>query len=408
MSVSGSRQSPVTSRALGKTSARAVASDATGKLQLVGRAELAQCEAWPRAFAAHRKDHRFYELVEDTLPDGFDYRYLALSDGRGAVRAVQPCFVLDQDLLAGAGPRTTAFIRQLRRLWPRLLVLRTLMVGCVAGEGHLDGEPAAFQECARVLAEGLPAQARALRAPLIVLKEFPSAYREPLAPLLQHGFTRIPSLPMTRLNIRYRDFDEYMHKALNSSQRRKLKKKLEAADAADPPLRMSVTDNLGALAAEVYPLYLAVFQRSALRFEKLTPAFLAEIGARAPDKVRFFIWRQAERIVAFSLCMLEGSSFFAEYVGFDYAVAFDLHLYHRCVRDMTSWAIAGGFREFRSSGLNYDPKLHLRHWLDPIDLYVRHLSPPVNALLSLVLPLIEPTRQDPVLERFPNYADLRT
>ena len=102
----------------------------------------------------------------------------------------------------------------------------------------------------------------------------------------------------------------------------------------------------------------------------------------------------------------DGASFFAEYVGFDYAVALDLHLYHRCVRDMTTWAIANGYGEFRSSALNYDPKLHLRHRLDPIDLYVRHVSPPVNALLRFVLPLIEPTRQDPILRRFPNYADL--
>jgi hypothetical protein len=30
---------------------------------------------------------------------------------------------------------------------------------------------------------------------------------------------------------------------------------------------------------------------------------------------------------------------------------------------MTSWAIANGYKWLRSSGLNYDPKLHLRHLL---------------------------------------------
>ena len=28
---------------------------------------------WSRAFAGERKDHRFYELIEDTLKDGFSY-----------------------------------------------------------------------------------------------------------------------------------------------------------------------------------------------------------------------------------------------------------------------------------------------------------------------------------------------
>jgi hypothetical protein len=90
----------------------------------------------------------------------------------------------------------------------------------------------------------------------------------------------------------------------------------------------------------------------------------------------------------------------------DYSIALDLHLYHYAVRDMISWAISRGYKWLRSSGLNYDPKLHLRHQLDPIDLYVRHTSVIANAVLRLVLPLIEPTRFDPVLKKFPNYRDL--
>ena len=102
---------------------------------------------------------------------------------------------------------------------------------------------------------------------------------------------------------------------------------------------------------EIYPLYLNVFARSPLQFEKLTKEFLAEIGARMPDKTLFFVWR----------------------------VAFKLHLYYRVFNDVVEWAIANGYREFHSGSLNYDPKWHLRESLDPIDLYVRRISPPINA-----------------------------
>jgi hypothetical protein len=76
-------------------------------------------------------------------------------------------------------------------------------------------------------------------------------------------------------------------------------------------------------------------------------------------------------------------------------------------RDMVSWAITNGYKEFRSSGLNYDPKLHFRHLLDPIDLYVRHTSRVVNAALKLLLPLLDPTRYDATLRKFANYRELR-
>lgn len=104
--------------------------------------------------------------------------------------------------------------------------------------------------------------------------------------------------------------------------------------------------------------------------------------------------------------MVQETALYAEYIGLDYTVAHDLHLYHWMYRDMVSWAIANGYKEFRSSGLNYDPKLHLRHLLDPTDLYVRHTSRIVNQALRIFLPLLEPTRYDSTLRKFANYDDL--
>jgi hypothetical protein len=374
------------------------------KVEVVSRAELPRVP-WASAFAGRRKDHRYYELVEDTLAQGFEHGYFVIREARGEVRAVQPFVVLDQDLVQGVGSGARRLIEATRRLWPRFLVLRTLMIGCVAGEAHLDGHPASHCANAADLAAAILERARELRAPLIVLKEFPMEYRKSLQCFLDRGFSRIPSMPMTRLDIDYVDFDDYMKRALNSATRRKLRKKFRVAAMA-PPIEMSIVSDISPYIDEIYPLYLRVYERSKLRFERLTKAYFCDIGRRMPDKASFFIWRQNEKIVAFSLCMFEGPSFYPEYVGFDYSIAFDVHLYHYVVRDMISWAIAHGFKQLRSSGLNYDPKLHLRHRLDPIDLYVRHRSPSINAVLKRILPWIEPTRHDPVLRKFPNFDEL--
>jgi hypothetical protein len=67
----------------------------------ISRDELRTCEAWPIAFAAQRKDHRYYEIIADTIRDHFEYGYFAISDASGRVLAVQPYFLLDQDVLEG-------------------------------------------------------------------------------------------------------------------------------------------------------------------------------------------------------------------------------------------------------------------------------------------------------------------
>jgi Acetyltransferase (GNAT) domain len=375
-------------------------------ISVVSRAELSGCAPWTSTFADQRKDYRYYEILDDTLRGDFAYRYFAIADNNGRVRAIQPFFLVDQDILEGLDAERIHWISLIQRFYPRFLKLRTLMVGCSAGEAHLAAtENLPVDIVAETLSNGIIKQARSLNAQLIVLKEFPSRYRRVLHCFLQRGFVRAPSMPMTMLDIGYDSFDAYMTKALRSSTRKKLRKNLDATGGVSD-IHMSVTDDATSFVDEIYPLYLQVFERSRMRFEKLTKDFFRQLGQRMNDKVRFFAWRRGNMLVAFSLCMVQGDSLYAEYVGFDYAVALDLHLYHYVVRDMISWGISRGYKWFRSSGLNYDPKLHMRHRLDPIDLYVRHTSALANAIFRLALPWIVPARYDATLKLFPNYKEL--
>jgi hypothetical protein len=391
-----------------RRSARAEPNLPEGRVDVAARAELGRLREWRDAFADLRKDHRYYELVEDTIAQDFEYRYFVVRDAHGGVLAIQPFLLLDQDLLAGAGESIGALAGLLRRFWPRFLLVRTLMIGCAAGEGHLDGgrggDESRERASARLLAGAVLRHARALRAPLIVLKEFPANYRSALECFLARGFARVPSMPMTRLDIDYPSFEDYLQRALSRKTRRDLRLKFRAAEQA--PIELELRTDVTPVIDELYPLYLQVYGRSRMRFETLTKTYFCEIGRRMPDKVRFFVWRQNGRAVAFSLCMIEGDAIYAEYLGLDYAVALELHLYHYAVRDVVRWGIAHGCKSFRSGGLNYDPKLHMRHRLDPLDLYVRHTSTPVNAVLRRILPLLEPTRRDKTLRKFANFAEI--
>lgn len=385
---------------------RDAASVSRGRVEVTLRSELAHCRRWSHSFEGKRKDHRYYEIVEDTIRQGFDYRYFVIKDENGDIFAVQPFFLVDQDLLVEVRHNFARLICLIRRLWPRFMCVHTIMVGCAAGEGHVDNpESLPPYSQLRLLASNIVAQARQLGASLIVLKEFPAKYRPALQCFLQCGFTRVPSLPMTKLNIEYASFDEYMDKALNSATRTKLRRKFRVAAQA-PPIDLTVVNDIASEIDSIYPLYLQVYERSQLHFEKLTKEYFRRLGRIMPDKVRFFLWRQNSKIIAFTLCMIEGDDIYAEYIGFDYSLALDLHLYHYAVRDMITWSIANGYKQFRSSGLNYDPKLHLRHLLDPIDLYVRHRSKIINVTIRWLLPLIEPTRHDKVLQKFSNYREL--
>jgi Acetyltransferase (GNAT) domain len=136
---------------------------------------------------------------------------------------------------------------------------------------------------------------------------------------------------------------------------------------------------------------LNVYERSKLHTDKTV---FCRLGTMMPDKVRFFVWWRNGKAVAFCDCMVHGDTMFAEYLGLDYSVALKLQLYHYIFRNLVRWAIASGYKGIQNGALNYDPKLHFRHRLDPIDLYVKHTSIIINAIMRLALPLLEPTRHN--------------
>ncbi|MEY2542684.1 MAG: hypothetical protein QOE81_145, partial [Verrucomicrobiota bacterium] len=121
---------------------------------------------------------------------------------------------------------------------------------------------------------------------------------------------------------------------------------------------------------------------------------------------RFFIWRQSDKIIAFSLCLICGDTIYDECLGLDYEVALDLHLYFYTMRDVIRWAIDQRLGYYCSGPLNYDPKLHLGHQLAPLDLYVLHTRKWLNPIFGVALKYLEPTRHDPILKKFPNADQL--
>ncbi len=361
--------------------------------------EVRDLEAWKQAFASKAKDYRFYEIAEETLQPGFDHRYLILKDQAGAIRAIQPIFFVQQNLIEGV-PALRAPVEFVRKFFPRFLTMRVLMVGNAGGAGDLaDGDE---KWIARALSETLPVYARREKASLIAFKDFPTKYRDSLGLM---NFTRVPSMPMTQLSLRFKDFDEYFSR-LSKATRKDLRRKFRRAEKL-PALELEVVTDITPYVDEILPLYLQVHERSPMKFETLTRNYFRSLGQRMPDRVRFFLWRQNGKIVAFSLALVHNGAIYDDYLGMDYEVALDLHLYFLTFRDIITWAIANGLTSYRSSPLNYEPKLHLDCELLPLDLYVMHTSKFLNAFFRRILPLLEPTRHDRVIARFPNANEIR-
>jgi predicted N-acyltransferase len=376
-----------------------------GVARINSLAELQNCDAWKRAYQDKCKDHRYYEIVDETLEGDFEHHYLILEDNSGNIRGVQPVFFVRQNLIEGIRGRIRSVVDRVRKKFPRFLTMRVLMVGCAAGAGDLgvcnEKDEA---RVAKALSASLRTYARQNGASLVVLKDFPAKYRLALESLSSNGYARIPSMPMTRLALPYRDWDEYF-RTLSKATRKDLRRKFRKAERA-PKINMEIVGDIAPHIDEIYPLYLQVHERSLLKFETLTKDFFRAIGQRMPERARFFLWRQSGKIVAFSLCLIYEGAIYDECIGLDYGVALDLHLYFYTLRDIISWSLQQGLKYYYSNPLNYGPKLHLRCELVPLDLYVMHTNTVLNPIFRRMIKYLGPTRHSRFLRRFPNADQL--
>ena len=377
-----------------------------GVAKIISLADLQNCDEWPRAFRNKCKDHRYYEIVEETLDGNFEHHYVVLEDDSGTVRAIEPVFFVRQNLVQGVLGKIRSVVELIRKRFPRFLTMRVLMVGCAAGTGDLGACDENNETwVANALRASLRTYARQNKASLVVLKDFPAKYRATLATFTSSNYARIPSMPMTRLALHpFQDWDDYFC-TLSKATRKDLRRKFRKAERA-PKIDMEVVDDITPWVDEIHPLYLAVHERSPLKFETLTKNYFRALGRRMPDRAHFFIWRQNSRIVAFSFCLICDNAMYDECMGLDYSVALDLHLYFYTLRDVITWSLQERLKYYYSNPLNYEPKLHLDCELVPLDLYVMHTNAFLNPIFRRAIKYLGPTRQDPVLRRFPNADQL--
>jgi len=362
-------------------------------------------DAWKHAFQNKCKDHRYYELIEETLANDFEYHYVVLEESAGKIRGIQPILFVRQNLIEGMRGPFRAVVDLVRKILPRFLTMRVLMVGCAAGAGELGALSSEDEKfVAKGLGEMLRDYAKANKASLVVFKDFPASYRETLAVLSERGYARVPSMPMTRVGLSFQNFDEYLG-TLGYISRKSLRRKFRKTERA-AKIDIEVLNDVSPIIDQIFPLYLQVHEKSSMKFENLSKEFFVDIAKEMPERTRFFIWRIEGTIVAFSLCLVCGDTIYDECLGLDYAVALDLHLYFYTMRDVIRWAIDQKLRYYVSGPLNYDPKLHLGHELAPLDLYVRHTRAWLNPIFSIALKFLEPTRHDPILKKFPNADQL--
>jgi uncharacterized protein len=362
---------------------------------------------WADCFPPPHEGRWWYLALERArLEDQFKFAYAVISrDGEPV--GIAPAFRMDLPLEIVLPDAIAPAVKWIGQMIPALRYERTLFIGSpCAEEGTIGLVPGV------TLADVLPALTAAVeargaedRVAMMVFKDMPDtlAVTFQTSPATAGRFFQVPSFPGTDMPTIPASFDVYLA-GLSGNQRYQLRKKLKASRAAlDLTVEVLQGPDTG-VQAEIWALFMQTYDKAKTRFEKLNPAFFAELAA--VPSTHFVVLRRREggAMVAFMLCYFEGTCATNKFIGIDYTLGDKTFLYFRLFEEFLRWAQSRGATSLRSGQTGYRAKFDLGHEPVPLSNFARHRIGVVHWLYKTVGSSISWSTLDPDLK---NYLEAR-
>ncbi len=349
---------------------------------------------WNQVFPRVLEGYDFFRALDQSGFKEFTFYYILVYQDQ-ALAAATTCFLMSYPLDTTVRGLFKTMAALIKKFLPEILNLKALICGMPLGPGQIGmvGNPekvlAAILGCMEEIA-------RKEKVPILAFKDFGLSYTGELDPLQSQGFYKFLSLPNTEMNIHFKDFEDYLgtlSKATRYDLRRKFKK-VDGQIKIDLEIRTELNRSIE---EEVFGLFQQTASRGEIQFEKTPREFFGVISRTMGVQVRYFLWRIDQKLVAFTLCLVSHDRLIDYYLGLDYPLAHQYHLYFVRFRDLLSWCIEHKIKKYEMGSTCYEPKKRLDFKLIPLYVYAKHRNPYWNPFFKLLCRLLKPENFDETL-----------
>ena len=339
----------------------------TLRTRVVRKIEHVSFEEWNSVFPNVLEGYHFFKTLDESDFDQFSFYYILIYDGKRLVGAA-PCFSTDYSLDTSINGRLRRISNAIRKIVPNLFSIKTLVCGIPMGQGQI-GITSDPQVVFEAILRRMEQLARKIHAHLLAFKDFDQSYTAILGPLQKNGFLKVNSLPSTELVVSFSNFDEYL-KTLSGATRYDLRRKFKKISTVN--IERTIVDALDDRTLDdAYRLYCQIVERHEMTFEIIPAKFFKLISQNMPHQVKYFLWRVDGKLVAFFLCLVSDTLLMDYFLGLDYAVAYQYHLYFVKFHDVMDWCITHGIKKYEMGISGYEPKRRLGFDFVPLYLYVK-------------------------------------
>lgn len=349
-------------------------------------------EAWAKVYPQVLESYYFFKTLQESGLEQFEWHYILIYEAKELV-GIAPCFIMHYPLDTTVQGPLKFLCLKIKKRFPHFMELKALVGGLPMGQGRI-GVARNPQAVVRAICKAMESLAASRKISILAFKDIGLQECEWLDALQTEGYYKFESMPSTEMAVPYRSFDEYV-KTLNRASRDGLKRKLKKIDRATP-LPMEIHERLSDDDLDqVHALYTqTLLSHGEMSFEIMTKDFFRRISDNMPDQTRYFLWRLDGRIVAFAFCFVSAERMIDYYLGFDYALAYDLHLYFTRFRDLMKWCIENRVPVYEMGSTGYEAKRRLGFGFIRLFVYTKHLNKFINPFFHLLCRCLRPENFD--------------
>lgn len=339
----------------------------------------------------------WYEALESSgLEDQFEFAYAVIED-RGVPVAIAPTFIMNVPMALVVPPG----IARVMSIFPPLRYQRTLFIGSPCSDEGSIGMLAGYSLADFVLPlqDALSARAKARNVSMTVWKDFGELQKPAFDALSQaRGLFPMVSFPGTTVTLPAGGFTAYLE-GLKSRHRYRLKKKLKDG-LAQGRVNVSVVQQPDEQALQaLYGLFQQTYEKGKTKFEKLNIEFFRQIALKPQSHFILLTDDATGKLVAFMLCFQLGEKAINKFIGIDYSVGMQSHLYFQLWEQAVKWACSVGVTSLESGQTAYGAKREVGHQLVPLHCYCQHRNPLLHRVFGAVAKKITWISLDPELEQ---------
>ena len=368
-------------------------SDLTTKV--VRKIEEISPEEWNQAFPQVLENYYFFKTLDESNFHQFSFYYILVYDHNKLLGAAS-CFLMNYPLDTTVQGPFKSFSTAIKKIFPKVFNLKALICGLPMGPGRI-GIAGKADKVIKTILECMEQIAKQEKAPVVAFKDFGIDYAHVLEPLQARGFSKLESMPNTEMEIEFSSFEQYL-KTLSRASREGIKRKFKKVDG-QVKIDLEISNDLNGPLEEVHALYLQTLARNDVNFEILPKEFFRNISKNMPEQTKYFLWRIDNKLVAFAFCLVSNDHLIDYYLGFDYSVAYDYHLYFIRFRDLMNWCIQNKIKRYEMGSTSYEPKKRLGFNFIPLFVYAKHRNQWINPLFKMVCRFLEPENFDQTIKK---------